>query len=70
MTAKTVISLQIQQNIDLLQRVTLKSVDFWVERLKYCLGLGLLLGVSVSAQGLGDCLGLALTLSVRVNASA
>ena len=30
-TGKTVISLNIQQNIDLLQRVTLKSVDFRVK---------------------------------------
>ena len=30
-TGKTVISLVIQQNIDLLQRVTLKSVDFRVK---------------------------------------
>ena len=34
-TAKTVISLKIQQNIDLLQRVTLKSVDFRVKPLKF-----------------------------------
>ena len=34
-TAKTVISLKIQQNIDLLQRVTLKNVDFRVKPLKF-----------------------------------
>ena len=33
-TAKTVISLQIQQIIDLSQRVTLKSVDFRLKPLK------------------------------------
>ena len=32
-TAKTVMSLKIQQNIDLLQHVTLKSVVFWVKLL-------------------------------------
>ena len=32
-TGKTVISLKIQQNIDLLQRVTLKSVDFRVNNI-------------------------------------
>ena len=31
-TAKTVMSLKIRQNIDLLQRVTLKSVDFRVSK--------------------------------------
>ena len=35
MTRKTVISLKIQQNIDLLQRVTLKSVDFRVKPLQF-----------------------------------
>ena len=35
LTAKRVISLKIQQNIDLLQRVTLKNVDFRVEPLKF-----------------------------------
>ena len=35
MTGKTVISLKIQQNIDLLQRVTLKSVDFRVKLLQF-----------------------------------
>ena len=34
-TGKTVISLKIQQNIDLLQRVTLKSVDFRVKPLQF-----------------------------------
>ena len=34
-TAKTVISLILQQNIDLLQRVTLKSVDFRVKPLQF-----------------------------------
>ena len=34
-TAKTVISLKIQQNIDLSQRVTLKNVDFRVKPLKF-----------------------------------
>ena len=34
-TGKTVISLKIQQNIDLLQRVTLKSVDFGVNRYNF-----------------------------------
>ena len=34
-TEKTVISLKIQQNIDLLQRVTLKSVDFRVKPLQF-----------------------------------
>ena len=34
-TAKTVISLKIQQNIDLSQRVTLKYVDFRVKPLKF-----------------------------------
>ena len=34
-TGKTVISLIIQQNIDLLQRVTLKSVDFRVKPLQF-----------------------------------
>ena len=34
-TGKTVISLKIQQNIDLLQRVTLKSVDFRVNRYNF-----------------------------------
>ena len=34
-TGKTVISLKIQQNIDLLQRVTLKSVDFRVKPLNF-----------------------------------
>ena len=34
-TGKTVISLIIQQNIDLLQRVTLKSVDFSVKPLQF-----------------------------------
>ena len=33
-TAKTVISLKIQQNIDLSQRVTLQNVDFRVKPLK------------------------------------
>ena len=35
MPGKTVISLIIQQNIDLLQRVTLKSVDFRVKPLQF-----------------------------------
>ena len=34
-TAKTVISLKIQQNIDLSQRVSLKNVDFRLKLLKY-----------------------------------
>ena len=34
-TAKTVISLQIQQIIDLLQRATLKNVDFRLKPLKF-----------------------------------
>ena len=34
-TGKTVISLKIQQNIDLLQRVTLKSVDFRVKPFQF-----------------------------------
>ena len=34
-TGKTVISLKIQQYIDLLQRVTLKSVDFGVKPLQF-----------------------------------
>ena len=34
-TVKTVISLKIQQNIDLSQRVTLKNVDFRVKQLKF-----------------------------------
>ena len=34
-TAKTVISLKIEQNIDLSQRVTLKYVDFRVKPLKF-----------------------------------
>ena len=34
-TGKTVISLKIQQNIDLLQRVTLKIVDFGVKPLQF-----------------------------------
>ena len=34
-TGKTVISLKIQQNIDLLQRVTLKSVDFRIKPLQF-----------------------------------
>ena len=34
-TGKMVISLKIQQNIDLLQRVTLKSVDFRVKPLQF-----------------------------------
>ena len=34
-TGKTVISLIIQQNIDFLQRVTLKSVDFRVKPLQF-----------------------------------
>ena len=34
-TAKTVISLKIQQNIDLSQRVTLEYVDFRVKPLKF-----------------------------------
>ena len=34
MTEKTVISLKFQQNIDLLQHVTLKSIDFKVKPLK------------------------------------
>ena len=34
-TTKMVISLKIQQNIDLLQHVTLKSVDFRVKPLKF-----------------------------------
>ena len=34
-TGKTVISLKIQQNIDLLQHVTLKSVDFRVKPLQF-----------------------------------
>ena len=34
-TAKTVISLQIQQIIDLSQRVTLKNVDFKLKPLKF-----------------------------------
>ena len=34
-TGKTVISLKIQQNIDLLQRVTLKSFDFRVKPLQF-----------------------------------
>ena len=34
-TGKTVISLIIQQNIDLLQRLTLKSVDFRVKPLQF-----------------------------------
>ena len=37
MTAKTVISLQIQQIIDLSQRVTLKIVDFRLQPLKFWL---------------------------------
>ena len=38
-TGKTVISLIIQQNIDLLQRVTLKSVDFRVKPLQFWFGV-------------------------------
>ena len=38
-TGKTVISLIIQQNIDLLQRVTLKSVDFRVRPLQFWFGV-------------------------------
>ena len=34
-TRKTIISLKIQQNIDLLQRVTLKSVNFRVKPLQF-----------------------------------
>ena len=34
-TTKTVISLKIQQNIDLSQHVTLKNVDFRVKLLKF-----------------------------------
>ena len=34
-TAKTVISLQIEQIIDLSQRVTLKNVDFRLKPLKF-----------------------------------
>ena len=34
-TSKTVISLQIQQIIDLLQRVALKNVDFRLKPLKF-----------------------------------
>ena len=34
-TTKTIISLKIQQNIHLLQRVTVKSVDFRVKPLKF-----------------------------------
>ena len=35
MTTKMVISLKIQQNIDLLQRVSLKNVDFRLKPLKF-----------------------------------
>ena len=38
-TGKTVISLIMQQNIDLLQRVTLKSVDFRVKPLQFWFGV-------------------------------